>query len=114
MIEKTILQTQEMFDNYGKLNGDNDILHYDHDFAKKRGFRGTLGHGLMYTGYVADLAAKKYGKDWHYRGELIVKYVAPVCPGDELKVSIADDGKAECRSQFGTTLVGSATLRSSD
>jgi acyl dehydratase len=111
MIEKTIKQTQEMFDNYGVLNGDNDILHYDDAFAKERGFRGTLGHGLMYTGYVADLAAKKYGKDWHYNGVLKVKFVAPVCPDDDLKVTLADDGTAECKSQFGTTLVGSATLR---
>ena len=57
------------------------------------------------------LAAKKYGRDWHYCGELTVKFVAPVCPGDLLRVALADDGKAECSSQFGTTLVGSATLR---
>lgn len=110
MIEKTIPQTQKMFDDYGQLNGDNDILHYDAEFAKKRGFRGTLGHGLMYTGYVADLAARKYGRDWHYRGELTVKFVGPVCPGDELRIMLSDDGKAECVSQFGTTLVGSAKL----
>ena len=109
-VEKTIPQTQDMFDNYGKLNGDNDILHYDDAFAKERGFRGTLGHGLMYTGYVCDLAAKKYGKDWFYRGRLKVKYVRGVCPGDNLVVSIAADGTTECKSQFDTTLVGSATL----
>lgn len=109
-VEKTIPQTQAMFDNYGKLNGDNDILHYDDAFAKARGFRGTLGHGLMYTGYVCDLAAKKYGNDWFYRGRLKVKYVRPVCPGDNLVVKIEADGTTECKSQFDTTLVGSATL----
>ena len=109
-VEKTIPQTQEMFDNYGKLNGDNDILHYDDAFAKDRGFRGTLGHGLMYTGYVCDLAAKKFGRDWHYKGRLTVKYVRGVCPGDELVVSIEPDGAAQCKSQFDTTLVGAATL----
>lgn len=111
MIEKTIEQTQAMFDNYGKLNGDNDILHYDDAFAKARGFRGTLGHGLMYTAYVSNLAAKKYGKDWHYKGQLTVKFVAGVCPGDQLRVTIEDDGTAKCESQFATTLVGSARLR---
>jgi acyl dehydratase len=109
-VEKTIPQTQAMFDNYGKLNGDNDILHYDDAFAKERGFRGTLGHGLMYTGYVCDLAAKKYGKDWFYRGRLKVKYIRPVCPGDDLKVTIEPDGATECKSQFDTTLVGSTSL----
>src|SRR5690606_13024723 len=67
-MERIIPQTQDMFDAYGRLNGDNDILHYDPEYARKRGFRGTLGHGLMYLAYVADLAARKYGKDWHYRG----------------------------------------------
>ncbi len=110
MLEKTIPQTQEMFDAYGRLNGDNDILHYDKAYANEKGFRGTLGHGLMYTGYVANLAAKKYGRDWHYRGELTVKFVAPVCPEDRLVVTLNDDGTAQCASQFGTTLVGSAKL----
>ena len=85
-LQKTIPQTQAMFDKYGELNGDNDIIHYDDAYAKERGFRGTLGHGLMYTGYVCDLAAKKYGADWHYRGRLTVKYVRGVCPGDNLQV----------------------------
>jgi acyl dehydratase len=108
---KRIPQTQKMFDEYGKLNGDNDIIHYDDAYAKKRGFRGTLGHGLMYTGYVCDLAAKKYGKDWIYGGRLTVKYVRGVCPDDQIDVIISPDGTAECKSQFDTTLVGSATLK---
>ena len=86
-------------------------MHYDDKYAKDCGFRGTLGHGLMYTAYVSDLAAKKYGKDWHYQGQLQVKFIAPVCPGDQLTVQIDDAGEAECSSQFGKTLVGKATLR---
>jgi len=39
-----------------------------------------------------------------------VKYVRPVCPGDNLVVAIEADGAAQCQSQFDTTLVGSATL----
>ena len=111
MIKKTILQTQNLFDNYGQLNGDNDIFHYDDKYAKDRGFRGTLGHGLMYTAYVSDVAAKKYGKAWHYKGQLQVKFIAPVCPGDQLTVQIDETGDAECSSQFGKTLVGKALLR---
>jgi hypothetical protein len=64
----------------------------------------------MYTGYVCDLAARKYGKDWFYRGRLKVKYVRPVCPGDDLVVTIESDGETACKSQFDTTLVGKAAL----
>ncbi|GAA4321594.1 MaoC family dehydratase [Pigmentiphaga soli] len=109
-ISRTIPQTQEMFDDYGRLNGDNDILHYDDAFAKARGFRGTLGHGLMYTGYVCDLAARKYGPEWLSRGRLTVKYVRGVCPGDRLEVSLDEDGTVQCESQYEVTLVGRATL----
>jgi acyl dehydratase len=110
ILKRTIPQTQAMFDNYGKLNGDNDIIHYDDAFAKERGFRGTLGHGLMYTAYVCDLAAKKWGKDWHTRGRLTVKYIRGVCPGDDLEVRLLPDGTVECESQFDKTLVGTASL----
>ena len=34
-----VVMTQEKIDRYGKLNGDWDILHYDHDYCVKRGFR---------------------------------------------------------------------------
>jgi acyl dehydratase len=109
-IKRTIPQTQTMFDNYGKLNGDNDIIHYDDAFARERGFRGTLGHGLMYTAYVCDLAAKRFGPDWHKRGRLTVKYIRGVCPGDNLEVRLEPDGTVECESQFDKTLVGTAKL----
>ena len=109
-IEKTIPQTQKMFDDYGHLNGDNDILHYDHEFAVERGFRGTLGHGLMYTAYVCNLAAAKFGKEWNYRGRLTVKYVRGTCPGDNLVVSIEEDGTAQCASQHDVTWVGKVSL----
>ncbi len=109
-VSKVVPQTQKMFDDYGKLNGDNDIIHYDDAFAKARGFRGTLGHGLMYTAYVCDLARKKYGPEWYRRGRLTVKYVRGVCPGDQLEVVIEPDGEVTCKSQFDTTLVGKATL----
>lgn len=109
-LQKTVKQTQALFDNYGVLNGDNDILHYDDAYAKARGFRGTLGHGLMYTAYVCDLAAKKFGRDWHYKGRLTVKYVRGVCPGDELVTTITEDNQVHCKSQFDTTLVGAVDL----
>jgi len=93
---RSIRQTQEMIDRYGHLNGDNDIIHYDREYALSRGFRGTLNHGMMTLGYIADFGAARFGRDWFYGGELQVKWIDPVCPGDDLRVSVGDDGTVSC------------------
>jgi len=109
-MEKRILVTQEMIDNYGKLNGDNDIIHYDVEYAKKRGYRDTLAHGPMVMGYAAELAARKYGKEWHLRGSIEVKFVAPTYPNEELVVTIDDDGTVTARTADALNVVGKAVL----
>ena len=110
-MERRIPITQEMIDRYGRINGDNDIVHYDHDYALKRGFRGTLLHGPHMTAFVAELGARRHGEHWLYRGRLRTKWVGPVCPGDAFVGELADDGTLAARVGEQTALVGSATLR---
>ncbi len=113
-MKRTIEITQDMIDRYGKINGDNDIIHYDHDYAVKRGFRGTLLHGPHMTAFGAELAAKRFGKDWHYRGRLYTRWVGPVCPGDRFEVELADDGTLSARVGEQKAMTGSASLRKND
>lgn len=109
-ISRKIEMTQAKIDLYGKINGDNDIIHYDHDYCVKRGFRGTLAHGPHLSAFVGDLAIKKYGRDWFTKGRLQTKWVGPVCPGDTLLVEIADDGTVRELVAAGVTVVGRADL----
>lgn len=109
-MKREIPITQDMIDGYGRINGDNDIIHYDHDYALARGFRGTLLHGPHMTALAADLGAKRYGKDWLYRGRLRTKWIGPSCPSDVFVVTLADDGGLEAVSGGGVALVGSAVL----
>jgi acyl dehydratase len=109
-MQRTISITQEKIDRYGDINGDYDIVHYDHDYAVKRGFRGTLVHGPHLSGFAANLAFEKYGEDWLRRGRLHTKWIAPVCPGDELVVDIADDGTLAEMVDGQPVVVGRATL----
>lgn len=110
MLEKKIVMTQAIIDQYGAINGDNDTIHYDEELAKSRGFRGTLAHGLNVMGYAAGLAAQMYGDRWFTEGELYTKWIAPVCPGDQLVVTIDDDGTIEGKVAQGTTMIGYAKL----
>ncbi|GGE31046.1 hypothetical protein GCM10007276_05300 [Agaricicola taiwanensis] len=102
--------TQEMIDRYGVINGDNDIIHYDHDYAVKRGFRGTLAHGLMVSGYAVDMACEKWGKDFFYNGEIDVRFRGPVIPNDVVEISV-DPGELRAVTADGDALVGKIGLR---
>lgn len=109
-IERAIPVTQAAIDGYGRINGDNDIIHYDHAYAMQRGFRGTLLHGPHMTAFGADLGARRHGKDWLTRGRLRTRWIGPSCPGDTFEVRLADDGKLEATSGGAVAMVGEATL----
>ena len=109
-MQRTYKIDQEMIDRYGVINGDNDIIHYDHDYARGRGFRGTLLHGPHMTALAADLGAQRYGKDWLYRGRLRTKWVGPSCPGDTFAVRLDPEGGLEAASGGSIALVGEALL----
>jgi len=111
-MQRQFTVTQETIDRYGAINGDRDIIHYDADYAKERGFRGTLAHGLMVQGYANVLAVDLYGTSWMDRGEIEVKFVRPVFPGDTVTVEIDDAGKLTASNQDGPVIVGTAKLRS--
>jgi len=114
-MRRRVPQTQEKIDRYGRINGDNDIIHYDHDYAVARGFRGTLNHGMMTMGYIAGMAAEKFGRDWFFNGEIRVKWIDPVCPGDVLDIAIAGDGAVEASVAEGPVARGQVRLvRSGD
>lgn len=110
-MEKRILITQEMIDRYGEINGDRDIIHYDHEYALERGFQGTLAHGLMIQGFANDVACRMYGAEWFSRGLIDVKFVGPTYPGDDVVVHLDEDGKLVVKASERTALVGTATLR---
>jgi acyl dehydratase len=109
-MKRSIEITQSMIDGYGRINGDNDIIHYDHDYARARGFRGTLLHGPHMTALAADLGARRYGKDWLYRGRLRTKWVGPCCPGDTFSVTLDAKGGLEATAGDSVALVGQASL----
>ncbi len=114
-LKHTVEMTQEKIDRYGKLNGDGDILHYDHDYCIERGFRGTLAHGMHNMAPAVDLALEKYGQDFYYRGQVSVRWTGPVCPGDMQVTTLdAEDNvvaKLENLPGTGAVMVGKSTVR---
>ncbi len=111
-MKRTITVDQSKFDRYGRINGDNDIIHYDHDYAAKRALRGTVGHGLTVLGYAVELATKQYGRDFFYNGEVDARFTSPVFPGDEVTVTIGDDQALLVKTQHAdSVMIGTIGLR---
>jgi acyl dehydratase len=99
-----------------------NAIHSDPDIARRLGFAEGLVPGLTCYAFVVDTLAGPglLGEDWHIRGRIRVRYLAPVYEGEELTVVItgqaADEGLAvEVRDRVGATrLAGTAGLRSGE
>ena len=76
--------TQATIDDYGDLNGDNDIIHYDQAYAQARGFRDTIAHGLMTLSYLSETLRDYWGFGWLTSGSIEIRWTGPVCPGDTI------------------------------
>jgi acyl dehydratase len=114
-LSHTVEMSQEKIDRYGKLNGDWDILHYDHDYCIQRGFRGTLAHGMHNMAPAVDLALERYGRDFYYGGRIEVRWTGPVCPGDRQLTTLDPAGKVTASvgtaEAGGSVMIGRAVLR---
>ncbi|GIX48579.1 MAG: hypothetical protein KatS3mg131_2790 [Candidatus Tectimicrobiota bacterium] len=74
--------TQAMINAYGQVNGDRNLIHYDGDYARARGFRDAIAHGLLTFAFVSEMLARYFGPRWTQGGKVRVKFTAPVYPGD--------------------------------
>ena len=119
------LVTQETINRYGELNGDNDIVHYDSAFARAKGFRAPIAHGMMVLGYLSETLREVWGMDWLTTGAVDIRWVGPVYPDDRVTpggqvlecIEEPDGGlritaEVWCDDQDGRrVLVGSASVR---
>jgi len=77
-----IAMSQPLFDWYGRLNGDLDVVHYDLPYARALGYRAPIAHGLMVAGYLSEMLRQAWGLHWLAGGGLAIKWTAPVFPDD--------------------------------
>ena len=110
--------TQARIDAYGRANGDAERMHYDPEYARSLGFRGTIAHGTMLVAPLVDLAIRRHGADFLRAGRLAIKWTSPVCAGDAQVATIDDAGRIEAVNdrQPGrpATIRGEATMGGKD
>jgi len=71
---------------YAAASGDFNPIHFDHDAARGAGLAGIVGHGLLTTAWVAQLAAGATSRP-DPLAELTVRYRDPLYPADQVVVA---------------------------
>jgi len=77
---------------YAGASGDFNPMHFDEDYAKSRGLKDVLAHGLFTAGLLAHTLAQAF--DSAQLRRLAVRFAEPVWLGDSLEVSATITGVA--------------------
>ncbi|WP_114423624.1 MaoC family dehydratase [Nocardioides houyundeii] len=78
--------SQDLIDSYAEVSGDRNPLHVDPVFAAQTSFGGTIAHGFLVLAWLSQWATELFGDQWITSGTLEVSFVAPVRPGDVIRV----------------------------
>lgn len=90
------LVTQEHIAMYAEASGDANPIHLDEEFAKSVGLSGTIAHGMLTMGIVAEAIAEWVGSAGRLSA-LSCRFSRPLYPGDALTVQgrvSSTDGEA--------------------
>jgi acyl dehydratase len=84
MIVRTI--TPETVAQYGRANGDRNMIHYDADAARAAGFPRPIAHGGIAIAIVTQACRDYWGSAWFTTGRLSVRLLRPAFVGDTVTV----------------------------
>lgn len=114
--------TQAEIDAYAEASGDHNPIHLDADFARAVGLPGTIAHGLLEMGILAEAISRWAGGSRQLRS-LEVRFSKPLQAGETItctgKVIAVDTGagiatlEVEAQSDRGERVLtnGRATVR---
>jgi acyl dehydratase len=75
--------TQQLIDAYAEASGDNNPIHVDPDFARSVGLPGTIAHGLLEMGILAEAISRWAGGNENVHG-LECRFSKPLQAGDTI------------------------------
>lgn len=81
-VERTI--TAGAVRRYAEASGDHNPIHLDPEVAARSPFGGVVAHGMLLLAYVAQSLEDAFGRSWLERGELQVRFRAPVHLGERV------------------------------
>ena len=86
--------SQDEFDLFARLSGDDNPIHVDHQFARQTRFGRPVAHGMLLYGLICGLLGQHFPGAIQSQVNLI--FPAPTFSGEELTITaevLAVDGK---------------------
>lgn len=102
-------------DDMTRYSGPGNI-HSDAEVARRTGLDAPIAQGMMTLAYASELLTVIAGPEWLERGEIAVKFTAPVYAGDDVTASAEETSpqtyEVRAVNQRGElVMVGEAVLR---
>src|SRR5687768_17283275 len=98
IVEVTRVFTQEDFDRFARLSGDDNPIHVDEEFAARTRFGRTLCHGMLLFSAASAVIRNRLPGPGTVIVDQALKFPGPTFAGDQCKIrievlSISADGK---------------------
>ena len=98
--------TQEQVNAYAEASGDHNPIHVNEEFAKMVGLPGTIAHGLLDMGILAEAVARWAG-GYDRLASLSVRFSKPLLMGDTItctgKVVAVDESQGTAELELEAT-----------
>lgn len=79
--------TLDQINSFSKLTGDVSTLHMNDDFAKSRGFRGRVVHGVLLAGFISQLIGVRFPGENCLLQSLQLNFFSPAYINDTVEIS---------------------------
>lgn len=96
--------TQEQFDEFALISGDDNPIHVDPEFSSRTRFGRTVAHGMMLFAFMAAEIGRQRGSTLRMTAQEL-RFPAPTFAGDEISISSTERSGA-----FDTVLTSSGTI----
>jgi len=98
--------SQEQINAYADASGDHNPIHVDADFARSVGLPGTIAHGLLELGILAEAISSWAGGSANLRS-LSCRFSKPLLPGDTIictgSVTAVDEAEGVATLEVGAS-----------
>ncbi len=79
--------TGQMLEQFSVITGDYNPLHMNEEFARDKGYQGTVAYGMLTASFLSTLAGMYLPGENSLIHSVETKFLKPVYVGDTLKIS---------------------------
>lgn len=100
---------KKVVDEFIKLSGDSNEIHYDQEFAESVNFKAPIAHGALAISYISRIIGMKIPGSGALWTDLSIRWLKPIFIGDEVEFTANIITASELTSRIEVSIVGKNT-----